>query len=45
MLGLVGLGLLLWGLWTGLGSVPFFFCAGGIVLMLASSEEMRRRMF
>jgi|LakMenEpi03Aug12_release.lakeMendotaPanAssembly.Ray.scaffolds.fasta_scaffold5612057_1 hypothetical protein len=42
MLGLVGLGLVLWGLWTGLGGWPFLFTAVGIVLLVAEDERRRR---
>jgi hypothetical protein len=42
MLGLAGLGFLLWGLWTGLGGTPFVFCAIGLVLLAADAEERRR---
>jgi hypothetical protein len=42
LLGLVGLGLLLYGLWLGLGGTPFFFCLFGII-MIAADDYNRRR--
>ena len=42
MLGLVGVGLFLWGLWTGLGGTPFVFCAVGLVLIILNDENRRR---
>lgn len=43
MLGLAGLAFLLWGLWTGLGGEPFWFCVIGIVLLVVEDEQRRRR--
>ena len=42
MLGLAGLGLLLWGLYTGLGSGPFGYCALGLLLLYADGQNRRR---
>lgn len=41
-MGLIGLGLLLYGLYVGLGVGPFFFCFVGIVLMIAGDYNRRR---
>lgn len=45
MLSLLGLGLLLWGLWTGLGGTPFFFCAAGLVMIYLDDEARRSRLW
>jgi len=42
LLALVGLGLLLYGLYIGLGSTPFFFCLFGIILIAAEGYNRRR---
>ena len=41
LLALVGLGLLLYGLYVGLGGTPFLFCLVGIILIAA--EDYNRR--
>jgi hypothetical protein len=41
-MGLIGLGLLLYGLYVGLGVWPFFFCLVGIVLLVAEDHNRRR---
>jgi hypothetical protein len=45
MLSLLGLGFLLWGLWTGLGGTPFFFCAAGLVMIYLDDEARRSRLW
>jgi hypothetical protein len=41
-MGLIGLGLLLFGLYWGLGVWPFAFCLVGIVLLVAEDHNRRR---